>query len=78
MREHTSFYDANSKTVITVSVGNSSRLSKTEGYWKIDSNQVLLGADRWEEWQQLSGDLIAKGAFMAKLEKVSNEKLSLT
>ena len=69
MREHISFYNPETKSVITVHVAESNQLPAMAGYWHTETNVLLLGADRWAEWQTLSGDLVKRGRFLEKVQQ---------
>jgi hypothetical protein len=47
LRQTISFFDKLSKQVISIQVAESSNIPPGAGYWNTDTNQILLGAERF-------------------------------
>jgi hypothetical protein len=72
-RQTISFFDKLSKQVISIQVAESARLPQSAGYWNANTNQVLLGRDRFSEWETLTGHLERQIEFILGLQKVTGE-----
>jgi len=72
-RQTISFFDKLSKQVISIQVAESAQLPQSAGYWNADTNQVLLGRDRFSEWETLTGHLERQVEFILSLQKVTGE-----
>lgn len=70
LRQTISFYDKLSKQVISIQVAESAQVPHSAGYWNTDTNQILLGRDRFSEWESLTGHLEKQIEFIRGLEKV--------
>lgn len=70
MRETLSIYDHEIDDVIILEVGYSRKLSEREGYWNIQTNQLLLGAYRYFEWRDTNGNPDAQRDFIASLVRI--------
>jgi|GEM_PF-1938172 len=70
MRETLSIYDHEVDDVITLHIGYSKKLSEWEGYWNIQTNQLLLGAYRYFEWLDINGNPDAQRKFIASLVQI--------
>ena len=74
--KHTiSFYDKPSRQVISIQVAESSKLPSDGGYWNTETNQILLGKERFCEWDSLTGHLERQVNFILKLEKIKRPLL---
>jgi hypothetical protein len=71
LRQTISFFDKISKQVISIQVAESSNLPFEAGFWNTDTNQILLGKERFNEWEELTGHLERQIEFILKLEKVT-------
>ncbi|WP_374950242.1 hypothetical protein [Mucilaginibacter sp.] len=60
-----------SQQVISLQVAHSLKLNPYDGYWNVDTNQILLGKDRFEEWESMTGHLEKQIEFLLKLSKVT-------
>jgi hypothetical protein len=75
--KHTiSFFDTLSKQVISIQVAESSNLHPDTGYWNTATNQILLGKERFSEWNELTGHLERQIDFILKLEKVTRSLIA--
>ena len=72
-RQTVSFFDKLSKQVISIQVAESAQLPQSAGYWNADTNQILLGRDRFSEWETLTGHLERQIEFILGLQKVTGE-----
>lgn len=70
MRETLSIYDHEVDDVITLHIGYSKKLTEWEGYWNIQTNQLLLGANRYFEWRDIYGNPDAQLKFIASLVQI--------
>jgi hypothetical protein len=75
LRQTISFFDKLSKQVISIQVAESSQLPQSAGYWNTDTNQILLGAERFSEWETLTGHLEKQIEFIFSLQKVTRPGL---
>lgn len=70
--KHTiSFYDKLSQQVISIQVAESAKLNHDSGFWNTDTNQILLGKDRFAEWESMTGHLEKQIEFILKLDKAT-------
>jgi hypothetical protein len=49
-RQTISFFDKISNKVISIQVAGSSHIASGAGFWNTGTNQVLLGAERFDDW----------------------------
>jgi hypothetical protein len=73
-RQTISFFDKLSKQVISIQVAESAQLPQSAGFWNADTNQVLLGRERFSEWETLTGHLERQVEFILSLQKVTGEE----
>jgi hypothetical protein len=71
LRQTISFFDKLSKQVISIQVAESAQLPQSAGYWNIETNQILLGPERFSEWETLTGHLEKQIEFIRSLQKVT-------
>jgi hypothetical protein len=71
LRQTISFFDKLSKQVISIQVAESAKLAQSAGYWNTDTNQILLGGERFNEWETLTGHLEKQIEFIWGLQKVT-------
>ncbi|MDB5149632.1 MAG: hypothetical protein JWQ57_3652 [Mucilaginibacter sp.] len=71
LRQTISFFDKLSKQVISIQVAESAQLPQSAGYWNTDTNQILLGMERFSEWETLTGHLEKQIEFIFSLQKVT-------
>ncbi|MDB5288432.1 MAG: hypothetical protein JWR05_3381 [Mucilaginibacter sp.] len=70
--KHTiSFYDKLSQQVISIQIAESPKLTPDNGFWNTETNQILLGRERFSEWESLTGHLERQIDFILKLQKVT-------
>jgi hypothetical protein len=71
LRQTISFFDKLSKQVISIQVAESAQLPQSAGYWNTETNQILLGPERFSEWETLTGHLEKQIEFILSLQKVT-------
>ena len=71
LRQTISFFDKLSKQVISIQVAESAQLPQSAGYWNTETNQILLGPERFSEWETLTGHLEKQIEFIRSLQKVT-------
>ena len=71
LRQTISFFDKLSKQVISIQVAKSAKLAQSAGYWNTATNQILLGSERFNEWETLTGHLEKQIEFIGGLQKVT-------
>jgi hypothetical protein len=49
--------------------------ARSDGFWHIDTNTLVLGLDLFEEWESIMGNSEAQNEFLKKLKQVSNVAL---
>lgn len=49
--------------------------NRTDGFWNIDNNIILLGYERWEEFQDMWGQSERQVKFIQELTKISSQKI---
>jgi len=75
LRQTISFFDKLSKQVISIQVAEYSNIPPGAGYWNTDTNQILLGAERFHDWERMTGHLEMQIKFILSLEKVTQTLL---
>ncbi|MDJ1468181.1 hypothetical protein [Xanthocytophaga flava] len=50
-------------------------LGATVGIWVTDINYVMLGSERWAEWNDIYGNTDKQKLFLSKVEKLSRTEL---
>lgn len=65
----------NSKEGILVTLSILRGGMPTDGFWNVDNNTLLLGLERWQEFQSIWGNITAQQEFISKLQKVSSKQL---
>jgi hypothetical protein len=68
--ETLSFLDEDKSLVINLFIAKSNKIKPTEGFFNVAEGQILLGSDRFEEWQSIYGNTYKQKAFIKSLSVV--------
>ncbi|MDJ1502737.1 hypothetical protein [Xanthocytophaga agilis] len=75
MQRHTLTISDAEGCLIDLHICTHASLAATDGFWVTDVNYVLLGSERWAEWNELYGHNDKQTNFLSKVKRVSTTEV---